>query len=130
MSEGNLQLIQRLYGHMFSGEFDEAEKIYAPDVVVYESPSPSIPFGGTYHGPEGVMELFAKINDCLDIRDVNIKSVSASGNDVLGLVEFTLAKGDEIATAYFCEHFEVVDGMVKQVRVFLWDNDLIVRMLK
>lgn len=129
-SDANAQVVRRLYGHMFAGEFAKAMNIYAPDVVVYESPSPSIPFGGTYHGTDGVMELFAKITSMLDIRNVNTKTVCASGDDVLALVEISLAKGEETATAFFCEHFKVVNEKVQQIRVFLWDNDLIVRMLK
>jgi ketosteroid isomerase-like protein len=59
MSESNLATVRRLYGFLAEDNFEEANRMMTDDVIFNESTD--LPYGGEYHGVEGLNELMGRI---------------------------------------------------------------------
>jgi ketosteroid isomerase-like protein len=55
MSEENINLVRRGWAAYEGGDLPAALELFSPDLVTYAA-SP-LPVAGTYHGPEGLLQL-------------------------------------------------------------------------
>ena len=75
-----------------------------------------LPYGGTYRGREGFVELFGKATQVLDFPTLTLVSATADEErTVLLMTCKLLANGEEM---HITEHWRVEDGLIREVRVF------------
>ncbi len=85
MSEENTATVVRAFLEgILSGQVEQAISNYFASDGVVENPLPEpIPFGGIYHGPDGVRQYMARIAETLDIELFEIDEVLAAGDRVV-----------------------------------------------
>ena len=54
MSNSNVEIVRRLFQTVEERDLETMFELYDPEVVIREAPS--LPYGGEYHGHEGVVE--------------------------------------------------------------------------
>jgi ketosteroid isomerase-like protein len=85
-----------------------------PDVEVHEPDY--LPYGGTYTGREGFLDLFQRATQVLDFPTLELISATADDERTVLLMTCKLvSNGDE---RYITEHWRMEDGLVREVRVF------------
>ena len=55
MSQENVEIVRRAYEAFERGDLSAALEAFSPDLVTYIAPP--IPVAGTYHGPEGFLQV-------------------------------------------------------------------------
>ena len=96
------------------GDMDGFLAAVHPEVVVLEPDH--LPYGGTFTGHDGFLEVFAGATQVLDFP--TMKVISATADEERAILLMTC---DELATGkqqHITEHWLIEDGLVREVRVF------------
>jgi uncharacterized protein len=121
--------LQRFYAaeerYIASGgqNFDEVAEVVHPDFVLRQAPS--LPFGGEWHGHEGLqrfLDTFVTLWESLDVVDPQVHEVG--GGTVITLVTMharSRATGRTLRTP-ICQVMRFEDGLLREVRPFYWDT--------
>jgi ketosteroid isomerase-like protein len=125
--ETNVQVIQRILGCMGSGDPISAVQalldVCDPDVVLIEPDA--LPYGGTYHGPNALLEVLAQMAAFVpDMTQTTVETVIGAGDDVVVRMRMPwLAPGaEEVTEMPICEWWRFRDGKVVEIRPFLFDT--------
>lgn len=114
-TRSNLALVTDMYEAAKRGDLDSFVAALAPDVVVIEPAF--LPYGGSYHGADGFLSLFARLADTFDVPSLSVERVIADGDIVLGLLRMQLADGN--STLEVIEQSTIRDGKVAEMRIFV-----------
>jgi hypothetical protein len=114
----NKEFVREVIGQKKSlGDYPERIN---PDLTIYE-PS-SLPFGGVYKGVNAFKQLFAKVKDFYDFKQLNIVNIYEDANSVFVIINAVIAKTNE--PVRLCEQLKFDDaGRVKEVMLFIYDFD-------
>ena len=95
MAQDNVDVIQTAWDAFGRGDIDKATSVADPNAE-FVAPA-SVPWGGTYHGPEGFRELLASIVGNFDKFEAKPEKVLGADDDhVVVLARFTArTKGGE-----------------------------------
>lgn len=120
MPESNLATVQRLYGHIAKDDFEEANRMMTDDVVFRESAD--LPFGGEYHGIDGLNELMGKIAAVARLSVASIDFLTRA-EDAYPVVVHVVARYDAHATgavvlADVVELVYVRDGRIAEIDIY------------
>jgi len=119
-SAENLQIVKAFNDAFMEGRIDDAKAMLAEDVTMAEPES--LPYGGTYRGPDGFLELGGKVLDTWDFPGPLEMSFHAIDNgQVLSRTEFdgiSKATGKRFAGPYL-EFYSFEDGKIKRIEVFV-----------
>ena len=108
------KIVENVYKHIKSQEFDKVVGLIDPQVKISE---PSfLPYGGEYEGLEAFSNLLPKILQYIDIFSVEVDSIIADGENVIGLLRAPSASGG--TELQFAEHFIVRDGKIISIKLF------------
>ena len=81
----SLLVTQQFLNHIFSGNMEEALKLVAADakfIPTQPKPHQNLPLSGTFVGPEGARQLFARFAEVLEPGDFNVESAFSEGEHV------------------------------------------------
>ncbi|MDX6616899.1 MAG: hypothetical protein QOD60_1990 [Solirubrobacterales bacterium] len=81
MSQENLDLVRRGWDAYENGDLSAALATMSPDMVTYVAPP--IPVAGTYHGPEGLLQLTLDWAESFDELVVTAKEFIDVGDRVV-----------------------------------------------
>ncbi|MDX6699392.1 MAG: hypothetical protein QOE65_2789 [Solirubrobacteraceae bacterium] len=81
MSRENVEIVQRGWDAYESGDLSGALADLSPDMVTYVSPL--LPVGGTYHGPEGLLQLTLDWAEGFDELNVSAEELIEAGDQVV-----------------------------------------------
>jgi ketosteroid isomerase-like protein len=101
MAPDNLALAQRLYGALGTRDIPAIQEILADDVEV--SQTPELPWGGSYHGHDGVLTFFGKLLETIRSQ-VTTERFFAAGDQV---VQVGRTAGTVVATGVAFDVAEV-----------------------
>jgi ketosteroid isomerase-like protein len=131
MSSENVKVVSDIYdGFILRGSIDPLFASLHPDVVVHEAAS--LPFGGTFHGIEGVKDLFGQMFATWDDLKIAVEKLFDGGDQVVALLHLT-AKAKATGTPVdmqIAELWTLRDGKVIALRPFYWDAGEIGRITK
>jgi hypothetical protein len=97
------------------GDLPGLLSLMADDLVV-EEPG-FLPYGGKYHGPQGLAELVGKIGAYLDLSSVRLDYLVADGARVIGIMRVKqVGTGEDVLLA---EEYTIRDGKVSRLRIFI-----------
>lgn len=81
----NLQLVQQNYAAFEQGNLPGLLSNLTDDVVWESRYTSNVPFGGLWHGHEGVTQFFANLSETLDVKDFGIEEFISQSNTVVVL---------------------------------------------
>ncbi len=109
----NAETIRELFDGFVRGDLDAAFANVAPDAQIVTPET--LPWGGTYTGPDGYKELIGKIADHFEEFHPEPQAVwEVEGDQVLVVVSFsgTTKSGNQVAGARIQWLYEIRDGQV------------------
>ena len=113
----NAEIIRKLFDGFVRGDLDAAFANVAPDAQIVAPET--LPWGGTYTGPEGYKELIEKIGDNFEEFQPEPQAIwEVEGNQVLVVVSFsgTTKSGNRIVGGRVLWLYEIRDGQVASGR--------------
>lgn len=123
MSQANVELVRRGYAAFAQGDFEAALAMLHPDIRI-EDHDRSLETPTTYQGPDGLLSLFATVNEGFsDVRYIP-EDANEVGDRVLVEVRRTgrgTASGAQVDERQF-HVWDVVAGRAVRFRVYL-DRD-------
>lgn len=72
----SIELVERIYQASAIGDLDALVAMAAPDLVIQQDPT--LPWGGRYEGPGGVVEFFRRLAGTVD-TGVTTEALFAAG---------------------------------------------------
>lgn len=107
-------------------DFEAAAEKYLVDDVVWENPLPElVPFGGVYHGKEGLLDYLTQLASTIEMQPLHWIDIVGDGDVVaaIGIEENTLVKPTGKRYTMPCVHVLRFDahGKVTHVREY---NDI------
>ncbi|MFI9724105.1 nuclear transport factor 2 family protein [Streptomyces sp. NPDC052396] len=108
-----------------SASFDLLAPFFAPDVVLHQADA--LPYGGTWHGREGMEKFFLAMSQVWESFDMAEQEFLATGETAVVLTQVRArarATGRELAFPIL-QTIRVQDGQISEVRPFYWDTEAI-----
>jgi hypothetical protein len=113
-AQDNKQLVVGAIDSAKAGNIEGFLNVMHPEVVVHEPDH--LPYGGTYHGRESLLEVVQKAAALVDLETLELTAVTADEERAVLLLKFQLlGTGEEMIGT---EHWVIEDGLVRDVRVF------------
>ncbi|WP_136162115.1 nuclear transport factor 2 family protein [Sphingomonas flavalba] len=115
-------VVRELYAAFERGDMVALEQLIAPDATwTYYGPPDKLPFGGTRHGPKGVAEFFATVDETLENPVAVQRAFIVSGDMVAvpGTEESTVRKTGIRYKADLVHVFKVRDGKIVSFEEFI-----------
>ncbi len=78
--EANVEVVRRMYDAFAATDLETILAVTDPDIEIVQTPL--LPWGGEFHGQEGLGEFFGKLTGAISSR-VTIHSVFAAGDQVV-----------------------------------------------
>ena len=120
-TEDNRALITEMYAAAKRGDFESFFAVISPDVVVTEPHF--LPYGGSYHGLDGLERLFSDVTQILDLPNLTVDRLIADGDHVLGLIRVPIAGTD--SEVNLAELSIIEDGKVVEMRIYFHDAGML-----
>ncbi len=119
MAQDNVDVIQTAWDAFGRGDIDKATSVADPSAEFFAPQS--LPWGGTYHGPEGFKELLGKIVGNFDKFDAKPEKVLGADDDhVVVVVRFTArTKGGEDIDGQAVWLYKMRNGQVVRGDAFI-----------
>jgi hypothetical protein len=120
----NLELLQRLCGYFWNGEYDRIQPLYASDFVFF-APARSY-LSGTYNGWDGYLEFRRKLMAIFGGKyRLDVDAIAASGTDVFAreFIRMNTTKHPDVRAEYVVMHFAIEGGKIRQANDFPVDLD-------
>jgi uncharacterized protein len=114
---------------MVEERFDDARSLLHDDVVVYEAGS--VPYSGEYRGPQSFFELFAKMNEDLELTPDPAVRYLRDG-DTVALryrLKFTARASGRSMAMSLVEIYTVRDGLIVELDVYYKDPSAVAALL-
>ncbi len=121
--KNSLQVVQKMYEYFNKGDMETLKsEIFAPDLV-WNLPGRH-PLSGTKHGADEVIAFFGQLNKAG--VHVDLIGLDQFHEDTVVEVHRGHTQGKEINGAKLdalnCTHYQVVDGKIKNVQVYISDQ--------
>ena len=113
-AKANRDLVVGAIAAAKSGNMEGFTAALHPDIEVHEPDY--LPYGGTFRGAEGFLELFGKATEVLDFETMEVVSATADDERAVLLMTCNLLSTGE--QRHITEHWVIEDGLVRDVRVF------------
>ncbi|OBF85669.1 hypothetical protein A5791_22330 [Mycobacterium sp. 852002-51163_SCH5372311] len=110
--------------------FDDGRMLLHDDFIVYEAGG--LPYSGEYHGPDGFFELFAKMNEAMELAPGETVQYFLTGDAVAirGRLKFTARASGESVEMSLVEIYTVRDGLIAQLDVYYKDPSAVAALLR
>ena len=99
----------------------QAAEFVADDCVIREADS--LPYGGTFHGPEGFVHLVHTVFGQWDNFTLDIRNVWTDGVD--RMIHYSQISGSTPKGAFtmpMVEYYKVVDGKMAEITILYFDT--------
>jgi ketosteroid isomerase-like protein len=78
--EANIEVVRRMYDAFAATDLETILAVTDPDIEIVQTPQ--LPWGGEFHGQDGLGEFFGKLTTAISSR-VTIENVFAAGDQVV-----------------------------------------------
>lgn len=117
--ETQMATAQRLYGAALTGDWVAVTEILTPDCLIVEAEA--LPFAGTYRGPQGMADLFARFGSVLTIKDLKMAPMMCAGDTVTVRIELVVDNHGADETLKVVELLRFDNGRVAELTPFYFD---------
>lgn len=117
LTEDSRAVIECVYAAVKAGDVDRLFGYFSDDVVLYEPPF--LPFGQTYRGKEGFLELLPRISQYLDVSQVEVQYLIADQERVVGCITMPDRLTGELTQ--MLELFTLRHRKVTRIQLFYFD---------
>lgn len=121
-TEQNRSIIEGFYAAGTRGDIETMMDCLADDVVICEPPY--LPFGGEYHGKDGLFAIFAAVAELADVAQFKIHYIVVDGDRAVAFGGFPL--NDTGRFTHFAEETRLVDGKIAEIRIYYYDAQSLV----
>ena len=83
-------LVKQAYARFGSGDVESFLDLLDPDIEWQLPEMTDVPFGGTWHGREGVSQFLRKLSESQDVLDFGAEQFIAQGDKVVVLGRFVM----------------------------------------
>ncbi|WP_369374564.1 nuclear transport factor 2 family protein [Promicromonospora sp. Populi] len=118
LSEQSRAVVLGMFEAANRGDVDGVFSFLSDDEFACIEPS-FMPFGGTWSGKDGFLELAGHLPNYLDSSEITVHYTLADGERVAAVVGIKDVATGELL--HFLEHFTVKDGKIVENRVFYND---------
>ena len=129
----NVEIIERLFRAVEARDLEPMFDIYAPDVVINEAPS--LPYGGSYRGHEGVAEHGGRYVQAWDElqtehdRDLEAEFVAGQDRVLVCWRQKGHGRDGQPINVPVISEYRLRDGRVVESRMHTFDSAALVRFL-
>jgi len=121
---GAVETVDRFYTHVVAGELAQAAALYAPEAALRVPES--LPYGGRYVGPEGLLEVLGALYGKAEIDFVRGPLLPLGEDRAVAFNRFGRIRlrenPDGEASMDLCEVYTVADGAITACEVWYWDT--------
>ena len=126
-------MVSNYFEYLFrTRDFVSMEKIISKDAIY--SQAEGLPYGGTYIGFTGMVQMFTKAQGYFDLSIVGEPVYFTSPNKNEVIIHFTIKckskKSNSEITMPIAEYFEVKNGLIIGIRPFYFDTKAFTDFLK
>ncbi|MEO7991538.1 MAG: hypothetical protein ABI663_18440 [Chryseolinea sp.] len=132
-NQTNIKVVASYFEYLFkTGDFVSMQKIISKDAI--NSQAEGLPYGGTYIGFDGMVQMFTKAQGYFNLEIVSEPVYFTSPNKNEVIIHFTIKckskKSNNEITMPIAEYFEVKNGMIIGIRPFYFDTKAFADFLK
>ena len=115
-TEQTRQVVAAIHAASAKGDIENERLLFSPDLVIEEPPY--LPYGGTFHGYDGFLELASQAIKFVDFSSLMLESLTVEGNLAFAVVRVRLWTGVEIIAT---EQWQVENGLAVHCRISWFD---------
>lgn len=118
----SVELVQRCYGLIGQGDWEQANALLADDFTFNEPPS--LDYGGQWHGRDAIQRLFTFLMSYWSDADIQIKHMIGDEKHCIVLMTFSAntKKTGERFTQDVVEVLHIADGRITDLYVHYFDT--------
>src|ERR1700687_1515200 len=98
--------VRAIHSASASGDLEKERQLFSPNLVIEEPPY--LPYGGTYHGYDGFLQLAEHAIQFVDFSSLVLESLTVEDNLAFAVVRVRLLSGTEIIAT---EQWQVENGV-------------------
>jgi|ERR1700756_3017508 uncharacterized protein len=128
-ADGAQAIVGKFMQAIVEEKFDDARSLLHDEFVVHETGG--VPYSGEYHGPQGFFELFAKMNENLELTpDPAIQYLLADDTVAMRYrLKFTARVSGRSVAMSLVEIYTVRDGLIVELDVYYKDPSAVAALL-
>lgn len=118
----SVELVQRCYGHIEQGQWEQANALLAENFTFNEPPS--LDYGGQWHGRDAMQRLFTFLMSYWSEPDIKVNHMIGDDKYCIVLMTFS-AKGKKTGERFSQDVVEVLhiaDGRITDLYVHYFDT--------
>lgn len=121
MNEGGLATVVRFSRALGENDLDRARSLLHEDLVVHEAGG--LPYSGEYRGPQGFFELFAAMNELLELEPGPVVRQSLDEDTVVSRfrLRFTARASQRSVEMDLVEIYRITDAQIIDLDVYYKD---------
>lgn len=123
MSDENVKIVRGVYEAAKQGDLAAGLAVLDPSFVLHEADS--LPYGGSYHGPEGFAQGFGTIVQHLGPFEFELENVLGAGDEHVLVLIHIWGTAPATGKAYdmnIAELWKLRDGKAVELRPYYWDT--------
>lgn len=121
------QFVTDLYATTGAGDWDRAAEMLTDDFVAIEAEG--LPMAGSYHGRNGLKDLFQKVMGMMDVAALDITDTTVGTDHAVTIVTMRFAD-PSLEPAELCEMFRFRDGKCCEIKPFYFDPQKVIAACK
>lgn len=110
--------VDELYATTAVGNWERAAAMLTEDFVAIEADC--LPMGGSYHGRNGLKDLYARVMGMVDVAGLDRSSLLVGEDSAIAVLTMRFADPD-LAPAELCEMFRFRDGLCCEIKPYYFD---------
>lgn len=115
-TEQTRRVVSAIHAASARGEIEKERQLFSPDLVIEEPPY--LPYGGTFHGYDGFMQLASHAIEFVDFSSLVLESLTVEGNLAFVVVRVRLWSGAQVIAT---EQWRVENGLAVYCRISWFD---------
>ncbi|KAA0107708.1 nuclear transport factor 2 family protein [Mycolicibacterium sp. P1-5] len=122
VTEHSRSIIEQFYAAGADGDVETMMSYLADDALIYEPPF--LPFGGEYHGREGLVAISRAVAEVADASQFTVHSIMVDGDRAVAFGGFLVGETGQFTL--FAEETRLVDGKIAEIRIYYHDAQSLV----
>jgi hypothetical protein len=110
------RIVSAIHAASARGEIEKERQLFSPDLVIEEPPY--LPYGGTFHGYDGFLQLAAHAVEFVDFSSLVLESMTVEGHLAFAVVRVRLWSGPQVVAT---EQWRVENGLAVYCRISWFD---------
>jgi uncharacterized protein len=129
MNEDGLNTVLRFSRALGEKDFEKARSLLAHDLVVHEAGG--LPYSGEYQGPQGFFDLYAAMNELLELQPGPMVRQSLDDDTIVSRfrLKFTSRATGESVEMNLVEIYRVSGRQINELDVYYKDPSAVTKLL-